>query len=73
MSELPDEAIELAHRLFDLAREGRADALGPYLAGAPLDMRDPSGNTILEHGADPDAGQPTARATAEMFGRSDLL
>jgi hypothetical protein len=26
--------------------------------------------TLLARGADPDAGSPTARATAEMFGRT---
>ncbi len=30
-------------------------------------------STLLRHGADPDAGEPSARATAEMFGRPDLL
>ncbi|WP_256837988.1 ankyrin repeat domain-containing protein [Ornithinimicrobium faecis] len=122
--EQPDQdAVELAHQLFDLARQGAADQLGAYLdAGAPVDLTDPKGNTLLmlaayhghaglvadlgrrgadvnrlndrgqsplagaifkgepdvvaallEHGADPDAGEPTARATAQMFGRSDLL
>lgn len=48
MSDLPDDAIELAHRLFDMARQGRADELEPYLdAGAPVDLTDPSGNTLL--------------------------
>lgn len=28
---------------------------------------------LLEAGADPDAGTPSARATAEMFGTTDLL
>ncbi|NYF98351.1 ankyrin repeat domain-containing protein [Janibacter cremeus] len=48
MSELPDDAIELAHQLFDMAREGRGERLGAYLdAGAPTDLTDPSGNTLL--------------------------
>lgn len=48
MSDLPDEAIELAHQLFDMAREGRADELCAYLdAGAPVDLTDPTGNTLL--------------------------
>ncbi|MCK0111010.1 ankyrin repeat domain-containing protein [Ornithinimicrobium sp. F0845] len=119
-----DQAVvDLAHQLFDLAREGRTQQLAAYLeAGAPVDLTDPSGNTLvmlaayhghaelvrelgrrgadvdrlndrgqsplagavfkgepavvaalLEHGADPDVGEPTARATAELFGRSDLL
>ncbi|WP_338749115.1 ankyrin repeat domain-containing protein [Janibacter alittae] len=48
MSDLPDAAIELAHQLFDMAREGRGEQLGAYLdAGAPIDLTDPSGNTLL--------------------------
>ncbi|NLG20244.1 MAG: ankyrin repeat domain-containing protein [Actinomycetales bacterium] len=116
-------AVDLAHQLFDMARQGRTEQLAAYLdAGAPVDLTDPSGNTLvmlaayhghadlvrelgrrgadvdrlndrgqsplagavfkgdpdvvaalLEHGADPDAGEPTARATAELFGKSDLL
>lgn len=121
--ELDDEAVELAHRLFDMARQGRSVELVAYLdAGVPLDLTDPAGNTLLmlaayhghaglvrelarrgadvdalndqgqaplagavfkgeddvvaallEHRADPDAGQPTARETAQLFGRPDLL
>jgi hypothetical protein len=121
--ELDDEAVELAHRLFDMARRGRSVELVAYLdAGVPLDLTDPAGNTLLmlaayhghaglvrelarrgadvdalndrgqaplagavfkgedgvvaallEHRADPDAGQPTARETAQLFGRPDLL
>ena len=120
----PDAAaVELAHQLFDLARQGRTDELSAYLdAGAPVDLTDPRGNTLvmlaayaghaglvrelgargadvnrlndrgqsplagaifkgdpdvvaalIEHGADPAAGEPSARATAQMFGRADLL
>lgn len=118
-----EDAIELAHQLFDLARTGQGEQLATYLdAGAPVDLTDPKGNTLLmlaayhghaalvadlgrrgadvnrlndrgqsplagavfkgtadvvatllEHGADPDAGEPTARATAQMFGREELL
>lgn len=118
-----DETIELAHQLFDWAREGQTERVAAYVdAGAPADLTDPAGNTLLmlaayhghaalvralaersadvdalnnrgqsplagavfkaepevvavllEHGADPDLGQPTARATAEMFGQSHLL
>lgn len=118
-----EETIELAHQLFDWAREGQAARVGAYVdAGAPADLADPAGNTLLmlaayhghaelvrelarrgadvdrlndrgqsplagavfkaepdvvaallEHGADPDAGQPTARETAEMFGQTELL
>lgn len=116
-------ALELAHQLMDWAREGQAERLGAYVdAGAPVDLRDPAGNsmlmlaayhghastvsalaqrgadvdalndrgqsplagaifkdeaevvaTLLAHGADPDGGSPSARATAQMFGRTDLL
>jgi ankyrin repeat protein len=40
------------------------------LAGAVFKGEDEVVATLLAHGADPDAGSPTARATAEMFGRS---
>lgn len=116
-------AVDLAHALFDLARQGQTERLAAYVdAGAPVDLADPAGNTLLmlaayhghpglvrelarrgadvdrlndrgqsplagavfkgepdvvaillEHGADPDVGTPTARQTAEMFGRADLL
>ena len=113
-----EESIELANRLFDYARENRAEELAAYLdAGAPINMRNASGDTfltlaayheasdavklliargidieaandrgqraltcavfkqdaestraLLGAGADPDAGQPSARGTAEVFG-----
>ena len=120
----PDPAlVDLAHQMFDLAREGHTDRLTAYVeAGVPADLTDGSGNTLLmlaayhghaatvaalvglgadvdrlndrgqspvagavfkgedevvrvlvEAGADLDAGHPTARATAAMFGRGDLL
>ncbi|WP_131106194.1 ankyrin repeat domain-containing protein [Ornithinimicrobium sufpigmenti] len=122
-STAPQEAVDLAHALFDLARRGDTNRLAAYVdAGAPADLTDPHGNTLLmlaayhghaglvrdlaargadvdrlndrgqsplagaifkgeeevvvvllEHGADPDAGMPTARQTAQMFGRPDLL
>jgi len=118
-----EETLELAHQLFDWAREGQVDRLAAYVdAGAPVDLADPDGNTLLmlaayhghadlvralaqrgadvdrlndrgqapvagavfkgegdvisvllEHRADLDAGHPTARETAVMFGRTDLL
>ena len=40
------------------------------LAGAVFKGEDDVVAALLELGADPDAGSPTARATAEMFGRS---
>lgn len=43
-----DEAVELAQRLLDLARAGDADSLLPFLeAGAPVDLADEAGNTLL--------------------------
>ena len=117
-----EAAIELANRLFDLARDGSTAELAAYLdAGAPVTMRNAAGDTfltlaayhqrpetvrmllergaeleaandrgqralscavfkqdlectrlLLEAGADPDAGQPTARATAQMFGWNEF-
>src|SRR5680860_392692 len=123
-SEAPDERlVELAHRMFDLARAGETDQLSAYVeAGVPVDLTDASGNTLVmlaayhghaetvgvlaahhadvnrvndrgqsplagavfkgeqavvdalvEAGADPDQGSPSARATAAMFGRPDLF
>ena len=43
------------------------------LAGAVFKGEDDVVRVLLAAGADLDAGSPTARATAEMFGRSDLL
>ncbi|GAA3645199.1 ankyrin repeat domain-containing protein [Microbacterium marinilacus] len=113
------DAIELAHRLFDWAREGSTALLLDQLdAGVPVELTDAQGNTLLmlaayhghadavagllqrgadadrindrgqtplagavfkQHddvvrvllaaGADLDAGTPSARATAQMFGR----
>ena len=43
-----DETIELAHQLFDWARDGPAARIGAYVdAGAPADLADPAGNTLL--------------------------
>ena len=42
------ETIELANRLFDLARGGDTRTLAAYLdAGAPVGMRNASGDTLL--------------------------
>ena len=40
------------------------------LAGAVFKGEDDVVTTLLARGADPDAGSPTARATAQMFGRT---
>ena len=116
-------AVELAHQMFDLARDGRADRLDAYVeAGVPVDLTDAAGNTLLMlaayhghastvavlvrrgadvdrvndrgqtplagalfkgeddvvrtllgAGADPDLGSPTARATAVLVERTDLV
>lgn len=42
------DAIDLAHQLLDLARHGHTEQLVVYLeAGAPVDLTDPAGNTLL--------------------------
>jgi uncharacterized protein len=43
------------------------------LAGAIFKGEDDVAHALLGAGADPDAGQPSARATAQMFNRTDLL
>jgi ankyrin repeat protein len=43
------------------------------LAGAVFKGEDEVVRRLLAAGADPDRGTPTARASAEMFGRPDLL
>ena len=43
------------------------------LAGAVFKSEDEVVRALLEHGADPDLGTPSARETAQMFGRTDLL
>ena len=46
--ELDDEAVALAHRMFDLARDGRTTDLSTYLAaGLPPDLTDDKGDTLL--------------------------
>ncbi|MBF6173899.1 ankyrin repeat domain-containing protein [Nocardia blacklockiae] len=117
------ELIELATRMFDLARTGDAATLTAYLeAGVPPNLTNDRGDTLLmlaayhghhaavttllDHGADPnrpndkgqtpaagavfkgeddilrallaagadpDAGTPSARESATMFGKTDLL
>ena len=43
------------------------------LAGAVFKQADAVIDALTKAGADPDAGTPTARATAAMFGRPDLF
>ncbi|MET4166401.1 ankyrin repeat protein [Gordonia terrae] len=42
------DVVELATRLFDMARSGDAETLGSYLdAGVPADLRNQSGDSLL--------------------------
>lgn len=43
------------------------------LAGAVFKGYEDVVEALLEGGADPDAGTPSARAAAEMFGRAEML
>ena len=49
MTDAPDEkTIELAHQMFDLARQGETDRLAAYVdAGVPANLTDAQGNTLL--------------------------
>lgn len=48
MTELDDETIAYAHRMFDLARAGAADELTAQIAaGLPADLTDAKGDTLL--------------------------
>lgn len=45
---MPDDLTDLAHQLFDLARNGEVERLSAYIdAGAPVDMRNANGDTFL--------------------------
>lgn len=60
-----------------LSRGAEADRVNERgqtpLAGAVFKGYDEVVRVLLEAGADPDAGAPTARDTAQMFGRVDLI
>ncbi|MFW3465215.1 ankyrin repeat domain-containing protein [Streptomyces microflavus] len=124
MSETPDpEVVELATKVFHLARTGETEALAAYVdAGVPANLTNDRGDSLLmlaayhghaeavtalvargadpdrandrgqtplagavfksengvidallAAGADPAAGTPSARDTARMFGKADLL
>jgi len=48
MTEVSPEAVEFAHRMFDLARAGDDVALAAYVdEGVPADLTDSAGNTLL--------------------------
>jgi ankyrin repeat protein len=46
--QIPPEAVELAHQMFDLARSGETAELTAYVdRGVPVNMTDADGNTLL--------------------------
>jgi ankyrin repeat protein len=49
MTDAPDEhTVELAHQMFDLARQGETERLAAYVdAGVPANLTDAKGNTLL--------------------------
>ncbi|MFJ6631314.1 ankyrin repeat domain-containing protein [Streptomyces sp. NPDC091376] len=49
MSEVPDpEVVELASKIFDLARQGDAEALAAYVdAGVPVNLTNDRGDSLL--------------------------
>ncbi|CAN5408813.1 ankyrin repeat domain-containing protein [soil metagenome] len=48
MNEPDPRIVELAHKIFDLARAGEADQIRDYIGtGVPVDLTDPDGNTLL--------------------------
>lgn len=48
VDKLPSAALDLASKLFDLAREGNTDLLAQYLqAGIPVNLTNHSGDTLL--------------------------
>ncbi|OUZ09121.1 hypothetical protein BHE97_11505 [Aeromicrobium sp. PE09-221] len=66
-----DAVAVLAERGADVNRVN--DRGQSPLAGAIFKGEDEVVRLLREHGADLDAGTPSARATAEMFGRPDLV
>ena len=44
---IPPEAVELAHQMLDLARAGDTTLLDYVDRGAPVDLTDANGNTLL--------------------------
>ncbi|WP_066952369.1 ankyrin repeat domain-containing protein [Streptomyces lushanensis] len=84
MSETPDpEVVELATRIFDLARRGEAEALAAYVdAGVPANLTNDRGDSLLMlaayHGHAPavavllergaDASRPNDRGQTPLAG-----
>ena len=44
---VPDDVVDLAHRLFELARAGDTTLADYVDAGVPVELTDPDGNTLL--------------------------
>jgi hypothetical protein len=92
--ELDAETIAFAHRMFDLARDGRTEELSEHVAAGlvargadPARVTDrgqtapaaavfrhsaPSVSTLLDAGADPAHGHPSALETARFFGLTEM-
>ncbi|MFF3755114.1 ankyrin repeat domain-containing protein [Streptomyces sp. NPDC002018] len=84
MSETPDpEVVELATRIFDLARRGETEALAAYIdAGVPVNLTNDRGDSLLMlaayHGHAPavaallergaEAGRPNDRGQTPLAG-----
>ena len=48
ISQLPPEALDLASKVFDLAREGKTTELDQYItAGIPVNLTNSKGDTVL--------------------------
>jgi ankyrin repeat protein len=67
----PATVAMLVERRADVDRRNHRDQAP--VAGALFKGEDQVVRLLLEAGADLDAGTPRGRATAEMFGRQDLL
>ena len=67
----PATVAALVERGADLEAQNRRGQ--SPLAGAVFKQADEVVRVLLEAGADPDAGTPTARQTAQMFGRPELF
>ncbi|MFP5072123.1 ankyrin repeat domain-containing protein [Pseudonocardia nantongensis] len=44
---MDDATVELAHRMFDLARDGSSELTAYLEAGVPVEITDPKGDTLL--------------------------
>jgi len=81
----PDsEMLRFAAKIFNLARAGDTGTLAAYVdAGVPVNLCNDKGavfkgeravfGVLLDGGADPAAGMPSAVETARMFGLDDLI